>query len=53
MVLFDWNTLGQDSFQIAEKIRKALPESAFLLFMTVHDADDMKEVLEFGYTKNL
>ena len=53
MVLFDWNTLGQDSFQIAEKIRKALPESAFLLFMTVHDADDMKEVLEFGYTKKL
>lgn len=53
MVLLDWNTLGQDSFQMAEKIRNALPESAFLLIMTVHDTDNMEEMLSFGYTEVL
>ena len=53
MVLLDWNTLGQDGLLMAEKIRKTLPESAFLLFMTVHDTDDMEEMISFGYTEVL
>ena len=53
MVLIDWSTLGQDGLLMAQRIRAALPESAFLMFMTVHDTNDMEEMLSFGYTEVL
>ena len=53
MVLVDWNTLRGERLEMAERIRKILPESTFLLFMTTHDTNGMEEVLEFGYTGTL
>lgn len=53
MVLVDWNTLRGERLEMAERIRKILPESTFLLFMTTHDTNGMEEMLEFGYTRTL
>ncbi|MCI8371199.1 MAG: response regulator [Lachnospiraceae bacterium] len=51
MVLLDWDTLETaGGVRMAEKIRKTMPESAFLLFMSDNDTDDMEEMLRFGYT---
>ncbi len=53
MVLLDWNTQDAGSMQMAEKVRKALPEKTFLLLMADHDVDNMdyiEEILKFGYT---
>ena len=56
MVLFDWNPTDTDSSRMAEKLRKALPETAVLLLMTVHEedymdcVDNMEEVFRSGYT---
>lgn len=41
MVLFDWDLTNADRSGMAEKIRKALPQTAILLFMTVHEEDNM------------
>ena len=56
MVLFDWNPTDTDSSRMAEKLRKALPQTAILLLMTVYDedymdcVDNMEEVFRSGYT---
>ncbi len=53
MVLLDWDTPDTGGIQMAEKIRKALPENALLLFLTAYGADgldSMEEALKLEYT---
>lgn len=50
LVLADWSTLNPGGIQMAEKLRKALPETAILLFMAPHDENNMEELLQLGYT---
>lgn len=50
LVLADWNTLNPGGIQMAEKLRKALPETAILLFMAPHDENNMEGLLQLGYT---
>ena len=53
MVLLDWDAPDTGGIQTAEKIRKALPENALLLFLTAYGADgldSMEEALKLEYT---
>lgn len=53
LVLLDWNALGTDGIRMAEKMRKAMPEKAFLLLMTAHSENyigDAERLLQFEYT---
>ena len=50
LVLADWNTLNPGGIQMAEKLRKALPETVILLFMAPHDENNMEGLLQLGYT---
>lgn len=53
MVLLDQNVLDKDGIRIVQEIRKSLPATSFLLFVTGHDEDNpdcMEEALRLDYT---
>lgn len=56
LVLLDWEIQDAGYIQMAERIRKTLPETSILLLMTDHNEDsmdDMAEILQFGYTGDI
>lgn len=56
LVLLDWETQDAGYIQMAERIRRTLPETSILLLMTDHNEDsmdDMAEILQFGYTGDI
>jgi len=50
LVLLDWDEPDTGGIRTAEQMRKVLPEKTPILFLTVHGADGMEEVLQLGST---